>query len=495
MKDANTTDLETYKKLKKKLIKTRTRGVQTDIVEESSENNEKENGKDQDKDKAELEQPRITLLLTTQGLTRGGSGYGCGYDDYGYDDDEYTDEDEEDSVSKSKRSYSKLDKKYYGDLPKKKQKIVDKTEKELAEINNQKVPLRFKIIDSNMDTKLKAFAMQKVDQLANMRTTDNEYFKLQNYIESLSKIPVGKYKNLPITNKNKIEEIKTFLDETRERLDATVYGHKETKDQIILLLAKWISNPMAGGLVIGIQGDPGTGKTLFASKIAENLKMPMAFISLGTCSCSTDMVGSSYVYEGSRWGKLVSEVMRAGIMNPILFFDELDQISPTKHGDEITNTLIHLTDSTQNTKFHDRYFADLDLDFSKSLMIFSYNKEDMVNPILKDRMVTVNVRGYTSKEKVKIAQDYLLPKMLKEFGFPEKSIEFGDEVVRHMTHLVEEEQGVRNLKRALENIVSQLNLERILKKEMEFPVKVTLELVDKYVSKKESQLKVPSMYM
>lgn len=411
-------------------------------------------------------------------------------------------EDEEEAMSdkqkqhkKLKAHYDKEDDQYYKEMPRKKRKLIDNIEKRIYDINNIKVPLRFKILDSNMDIKLKALALHKVDQLSEMRTSDNEYFKLKNYIECLSKIPIGKYKNLPVARNNSLNKIKTFLNNIKAKFDNTVFGHEETKQQIIRLLAKWISNPKAGGLVIGLQGAPGTAKTLFASTIAENLQMPMSFISLGTCSSSTDVVGSNYVYEGSRYGKLVAEIMKAEVMNPIIFFDELDKISPTKYGDEITNALIHLTDSTQNMKFHDRYFSDVDLDFSKSLMIFSYNSEEKVNPILKDRMVTINVSGYNSADKTRIAKNYLLPKIYTEYGFKNDDLVFTDDIIKQIIHRVNEEEGVRCLKRGLEDIISQINLNKILKTDnITFPLTVSDVMIEKYLKKKKDSSKIPSMY-
>jgi ATP-dependent Lon protease len=458
-------DLKKYIALKKK-IKFSNKGTQTDKPVQN-----------------------ITFLLPIQNQE-------CCYD---YEDPDYEPEESEEQ-NKLKRNYDKDDSKYYTGMTKKKQKLIDKLEQEIFDINNIKIPLRFKILNSNMDIKLKAIAMHKVDQLSNMRTSDNEYFKLRNFIENLSKIPIGKYKPLNISKKNSVDDIKLFLDTTKDKLDKTVFGHIEAKEQVICLLAKWISNPTANGLVIGIQGPAGCGKTTYAKQIAENLNMPMSFISLGTCSCSTDLVGSSYVYEGSRWGRLVGELMKTEVMNPVFFFDELDKISPTKYGDEIINTLIHLTDSTQNMKFHDRYFTDLDLDFSKCLMIFSYNHEDKINPILKDRMVTINVSGYTVKDKTKISTGYLLPSIYKEYGFKDDDIIFPEDIIKHIISMVEEEEGVRNLKRGLENIVSQINLNKILKKEIndkiiEFPLTINREIVDKFIKKKESNLKVPHMYI
>lgn len=461
------TECDTYKKLKRK-IRTKNQSVQTD--------------------------PTSNINVVLPDFFEKFQTY------FADDDDDDCIESTKPAQSSLKRCYNKDDESYYKNLTKKKQKLIDNTEKEIFDMNHVNVPMRFKILESNIDMSLKSIAMNKVDQLSKMRTTDNEYFKLTSWIENLSKIPIGKYKPLPIDITKTPEDIKLFLDSTKEKLNSTVFGHEDAKNQLIRLLAKWISNPSADGLVIGLQGPPGTGKTLYASNIAKNLDIPMSFVSLGTCSCSTDLVGSNYVYEGSTYGRLSAELMKAKYMNPVLYFDELDKISPTKYGDEIVSTLIHLTDSTQNSKFHDRYFSDLEMDFSKSLIIFSYNDEDKINPILKDRMVTIRIKGYNNTEKAKICQKYMLPKIFKEYGFSETDIVFTDEVIKYIISFVDTEQGVRNLKRGLEEIVSQINLHKLLKndinkKPVEFPITITTELVDKFIKKNEKSLAIPSMYM
>ena len=170
-----------------------------------------------------------------------------------------------------------------------------------------------------------------------------------------------------------------------------------------------------------------------------------------------------------------------------MFFDELDKISSTRAGEEVVNTLIHITDHSQNHKFQDRYFGDIDLDLSKCLIVFSYNDESLVNPVLRDRMVRINIDGYKMNEKVKIAKGFLIPKALKEYAFQDNDIIIDDATIKYLIESVEEEHGVRNLKRGVEEIVSQLNLHRLLKKEIlpnqhiVLPFTVTNALIDKYV--------------
>lgn len=389
--------------------------------------------------------------------------------------------------------YGKDEYKYYKSLPTKKRKFIDEIENKVAETNVVSMPLRFKIIESNMDIKLKSLAMNKLEQLYSIDPSSGEHFKLNNYIENMCRIPIGKYRPMDVTCNDEVKKISGFLDNIKRKLDETVYGHVEAKDQIIRLLAKWIANPDSKGLVIALNGPMGCGKTLLCKSIADAIGLPMGFVSLGGMA-STDssiLLGHSQTYESSRWGKIVDVLMNAGCMNPVLFFDELDKVSNTRHGEEIINVLIHLTDATQNDKFHDRYYCDIDLDLSKCLIVFSYNNEEKVNPILKDRITSIPTSGYTNSDKINIAKDYMLPKIYKDYAMKQDDITFDDETLYYIISFTEEEKGVRNFQRSLEEIVSQVNLCKILNKpliddkKINLPIKITSEIVDKFMTKKK----------
>ena len=135
-----------------------------------------------------------------------------------------------------------------------------------------------------------------------------------------------------------------------------------------------VTNPEAIGTAIAIKGPPGTGKTtLIKNGISKILGREFAFIALGGATDSSFLEGHSITYEGSTWGKIVDILIQCRSMNPVIYFDELDKISETPKGDEITGILTHLTDVTQNDKFHDKFFSEIDFDLSKCLFIFSYN--------------------------------------------------------------------------------------------------------------------------
>jgi ATP-dependent Lon protease len=185
-------------------------------------------------------------------------------------------------------------------------------------------------------------------------------------------------------------------------------------------------------------------------------------------------------------------------MNPVIYFDELDKISDTPKGEEITGILTHLTDTTQNTQFHDKYFTEIDFDLSKCLFIFSYNDESKVNPILKDRMYRIQTKGYNQKEKTTIALNYLLPKIREQVLFNPEDVILPEKTLYYIIeNYCNKEEGVRNLKRCLEIIHTKLNLYRLMRPDtnlfekdmnikVSFPFTVTNDIVDKLIKQTDT---------
>ena len=374
---------------------------------------------------------------------------------------------------------------------------------DLKEINQQiqiHVPYRVSLLDSMIPTKYKASVMQKLNILKTMEPSDNEYYKIKNWVDAFMRIPFGKYKELNIKMENGVEECSKFMETSMNTLDTCVFGLNDAKMQILQMIGQWISNPAAMGTAIAIKGPPGTGKTsLIKEGISKILGREFAFIALGGASDSSFLEGHSYTYEGSTWGKIVQILIDSKSMNPVIYFDELDKVSDTPKGEEIIGILTHLTDTSQNSSFHDKYFSDIDFDLSKCLFIFSYNDESKINPILKDRMYCIQTKGYNSKEKITIAKNYLLPKIREQVNFKEDELIIPDETIEYLTtnkNLTKGEEGVRNLKRCLEIVHTKLNLFRLVNPEnsiinkeidlkVEFPFNVTKENLDKLIKNEE----------
>ena len=234
--------------------------------------------------------------------------------------------------------------------------------------------------------------------------------------------------------------------------------------------------------------------------ISKILGREFAFIALGGCGDGSFLEGHSYTYEGSMWGKIVQILMDCKSMNPIIYFDELDKVSDTPRGQEIIGILTHLTDTSQNSEFHDKYFSEVSLDLSKCLFIFSYNDESAVNPILKDRMYRIQTKGYDTKEKITIARDYLLPKIREQVNFKVEDIIIPDETLQYIIstpYLTKNESGVRNLKRCLEIIYTKLNLYRLVKPgnamfekdlgvKVQFPITITRKEIEVFIKNNET---------
>ena len=164
------------------------------------------------------------------------------------------------------------------------------------------------------------------------------------------------------------------MTKSRDILDSAVYGHDKAKNKILQIIAQNLNNPKSNGLVLGIEGPMGNGKTtLIEQGVSKVLNKPFSYIALGGATDGSFLDGHSYTYEGAVWGKLVDVLMKSKTMDPIIYFDELDKVSKTDKGDEIINILMHLIDSSQNKHFNDKYFTGVDFDFSRVTFIFSYN--------------------------------------------------------------------------------------------------------------------------
>lgn len=182
---------------------------------------------------------------------------------------------------------------------------VGKQEQDIQDINKESVPTRFKILLSDIDIKAKAIAIKKLDYLYNLDPSSNEYYKTMHWIDSVCKLPINKYKSLAVNYGSPKDKVKDFLITARKNMDTVVYGHKDAKEQIIRLLAQWIVNPSSKGMVIGIHGPMGCGKTtLIKDSICSVLGLPFAFIPLGGANDSCYLEGHSYTYEGAIGGKL-----------------------------------------------------------------------------------------------------------------------------------------------------------------------------------------------
>jgi ATP-dependent Lon protease len=374
------------------------------------------------------------------------------------------------------------------------QKKIIKELREINKVTRIEKPYRLTLLESDIPVNFKGAAMKKIGSLRHMEPGSGEYYKIKNWVDTFMRIPFGKTQDLPIHIEDGVDKCHEFMAEAQKTLDSAVYGLNDAKMQIMQMLGQLITNPKSIGTAIAIHGPPGTGKTsLVKEGISKILNRPFAFIALGGATDSSFLEGHGYTYEGSMWGKIVQILIDSKCMNPVIYFDELDKISETPKGEEIAGILTHLTDTSQNSQFHDKYFAEIDFDLSKCLFIFSYNDESKVNPILKDRMYRIKTAGYNQKQKTNISNSYLLPKIREQVRFSAEDIVIPDATLHYIIdNYCMKEDGVRNMKRCLEIIYTKLNLYRLMRPgsnlfeedmsiKVTFPFTVTRDIVDKLV--------------
>ena len=280
-------------------------------------------------------------------------------------------------------------------------------------------------------------------------------------------------------------DYKKYLFNIDKILDKAVYHQEEAKLQIKRVIAQWINGEMKG-YCFGFEGPPGTGKTSLAKKgishcLIDNKgnKRPFIFIALGGSSNGSTLEGHSYTYVGSIWGRIVDILMETKCMNPIIYIDELDKVSKTENGKEIIGILTHLTDSTQNDEFYDKYFSGIKIDLSKVLFIFSYNDYSLLDPILADRIHRVKFHKLNKNEKIHIINNYILPELLNTIGFNTKDIIFPKKIIEYIINNYTQEAGVRKIKEKIFEIVREINLKYLMNSEdYSFPITITITLID-----------------
>lgn len=379
---------------------------------------------------------------------------------------------------------------YNKQSPEKKKQLLEYMKRVSTHVLDEgEIPNKFRVLELPIPDYVKSTVIKKLTTLSEIQSEGGEGHKMRNWIDAFMRIPFGKTVPLPVTITDGPQKCTEFMVEARKQMNRRIYGMEPAKLQIMQILAQWIVNPSAVGNVIALQGPMGVGKTSFArNAIADVLKRPFEFFTLGGASDIANYIGHSYTYEGSLWGRIADSLMHAKTMNPVMYFDELDKISTTPQGEEIVSMLIHMTDSSQNSQFHDRFFAGVDFDLSQCLFVFSFNDIDKVHPILRDRMTVIHCGGYNEKDKSVILKDYIWPVILDRLKFD--NVTLSDAAIKYLiSEYSSEEKGVRTLIRTVETMMTRINMLRIANDEsmkdykfymdIKFPLTITEEVVKK----------------
>lgn len=347
-----------------------------------------------------------------------------------------------------------------------------------------------RVLLSYMPNEARSIVIERIKHL------EEDKCKQIEWIEGILKVPWGKYSTIPIKKDSKKEEIEAFFNNVKTTLNESVYGMENIKEEIVNFIAQIVStNNKSMPRVIALGGPPGIGKTkMLKTGLSPALKRPIKCISMGGSKDSNSFVGFDYSYVGSKYGIILQSLIETGVMNPIIFMDELDKISSGHNGEEIQNLLIHLTDPIQNNCFQDKYYAGIEFDLSRVIFIFSFNDENLISPILRDRLHIIKVPSPTVKEKVIIGQQFLPKEILPNIGFKTGDLIFPEETLRYIiSTYCEQDKGIRGLKKILESLCLKVNTARFTEikkyktlKDIKFPFTISKEVVDECVKKEEN---------
>ena len=257
---------------------------------------------------------------------------------------------------------------------------------------------------NNLSIQYKQRILKNVDNLTVLEKNSTEFYKNKNFLDNFFSLPLDNYFKI---TKDSITKLDCEFDKY-------VYKMSDVKNELLNYLCKKCTNPNSTKNILGLYGSPGLGKTKIIQSLSKILNYPMYTIPLGGIKDAAYLLGHNYTYVESSYGEIVRGLIKTQIMNPIIYFDELDKVSESNNGKEIYSLLTFLTDPSQNTHFRDHYFGtnDITFDLSKAFFIFTFNDITKIDKVLLDRINLINVSEYSSADKVVILKDYILPQIL-----------------------------------------------------------------------------------
>ncbi|HAP67675.1 MAG TPA: endopeptidase La [Nitrospinae bacterium] len=321
------------------------------------------------------------------------------------------------------------------------QKELGEEDPYMAEMNE----LRKKVEETPMPEKVKDIANKELGRLEKMNQASAEYTVSRTYIDYLITVPWEKK-----TEDNlDINRAATILDEDH-------YNLKKVKERVLEYLAvrRLKDKEKMKGPILCFVGPPGVGKTSLGKSIARALERKFIRISLGGMRDEAEIRGHRRTYVGALPGRIIQEIRRAEVCNPVFMLDEVDKIGQDFRGDPAA-ALLEVLDPEQNFSFSDHYM-DVPYDLSNVMFITTANILDPVPPALKDRMEVIELPGYTEEEKEKIAFQYLIPRQIDANGLKNYSIEFTSEAIYEIIREYTREAGLRNLEREIASICRKI---------------------------------------
>jgi Lon-like ATP-dependent protease len=321
--------------------------------------------------------------------------------------------------------------------------------------------IKHKILNLDTNIENKSVIMKHYHSLCKLDTNTTEYYKHRSYVDYSLNVPWNKYYN--IEDRIKDISIKDFIMSIKKEFDKCIYGMDNVKNEIINYICKFISNPNSQKNNLALYGSAGVCKTKFVKILSDILNLPVRIIPLGGVKDSSFFMGHNFTYVESNYGIIMQSIIDSKIMNPILYFDELDKVSQADTGKDIYSVLSNLTDNTVNTIFTDHYFRGMQFDLSKVFYIFTFNDISKIDKVLLDRLNVIHVETPSKKDRAKILSEYCLNDIIQNIGM--KSIKFEYECYTHLINYVDSvidikiSSGIRESIRILEKILLEINKE------------------------------------
>ncbi len=315
-----------------------------------------------------------------------------------------------------------------------------------ADGEEQAEQLRKKLQDSGASENVLATAEKELKRLSHIPSASPEYSVIVSYVEMLADLPW-----------NKTTEDNTDLARAQFVLDRDHYGLEKIKRRIVEFLAVRKLHPTGRSPILCFLGPPGVGKTSLGKSIAEALGRKFARISLGGIRDEAEIRGHRRTYIGAMPGRIIQEIRRLGVRNPVLMLDEVDKIGADFRGDP-ASALLEVLDPRQNDSFVDRYL-DVPFDLSQVIFIGTANYVEGIPSPLRDRMETIALPGYTETEKLNIAQKYLVPRQIEEHGLSSEQCRFDEDAIKTIIGEYTYEAGVRDLERKIASVCRSIAAE------------------------------------